>query len=319
MLIKLTNKNNIFYSLFLIAVLFSSIALIPSSFAYSAEISEKKILSPISEVSTRMSVVNIPNLVTNTLAKFGSGCPPEIAIYIHGFNKSTSDVREEFDRLQTSLISNNYRIPLVGFSWDSKTEWNVAKNIAGENGLYLAQFIMAFKNKCPKSEINIIAHSLGASVVGSALVILDVSSTWKSKIKSIHFLGASINNQLIGKNTLLGNATQNVVKKFYNYYNPQDEGLKIHKAAESYQPLGLVGAPPKTAYPNYKDINVVYEIPPIFDADGDGNVKECYEDVQPSRLWGNNNCGYIGFRNSLTEALSDDGAVDVIVKELNKN
>lgn len=276
MLIKLTNKNYIFYSIFLIAVLLSSIALMPSSLAYTAEISEKKILSPISEVSTRMTEVNIPNLVTNTLSKFGSGCPPEIAIYIHGFNKSTSDVREEFDRLQTSLISNNYRIPLVGFSWDSKTDWNVAKNNAGENGLYLAQFIMTFKNKCPKSDINLIAHSLGASVVGSALVILDASSSWKGKIKSVHLLGATINNQLIGKNTLLGNATENVVKKFYNYYNPQDEGLKLHKSTESYQPLGLVGALPKTSHPNYKDINVVYEIPPIFDADGDGNAKECY-------------------------------------------
>jgi esterase/lipase superfamily enzyme len=292
--------------------------LIPPSLAYTAEISEKKILSPLSEVSTRMTEVNIPILVSNTFTKFGSGCPPEIAIYIHGFNKSTTDAREEFDRLQTSLIYNNYRIPLVGFNWDSKTDWDTAKNNARENGLYLAQFIIGLKNKCPNSDIHIIAHSLGSSVVGSALVILDASSSWKGKIESTYLLGASINNQLIGNNTLLGNATEHVVNKFYNYYDPQDEGLKINRVAENHQPLGLVGAPPKTFHPNYNDINVVYEIPPIFDADGDGNAKECFEDVKPSRIWGNNHCGYIGFRNSVTGAISDDGAIDVIVRELSK-
>lgn len=318
MLIPLKNNTFIFYVIVGTLIFIMTIMFIPPSSALTAEISEKRILSPVAEISTRTTDVNILKLVSNTLTKFGSGCPPEIAIYVHGFNKSTTDAREEFDRLQTSLISNNYRIPLVGFSWDSKTDWDTAKNNARENGLYLAQFVNSLKNKCPNSEIIIIAHSLGASVVGSALVILDASSSWKSKIESIHLLGAAINNQLIGNNTLLGNATEQVVKKFYNYYDPQDEGLKINKVAENHQPLGLVGAPPKTFHPNYKDINVVYEIPPLFDADGDGNTKECFEDIKPSRLWGNNHCGYIGFRNSVTGAISDDGAINVIVRELIK-
>jgi hypothetical protein len=194
--------------------------------------------------------------------------------------------------------------------------WETAKNNARENGLYLAQFIMAFKNKCENTDIRLIAHSLGASVVDQSLVILDVSPSWNSKIASAHLLGAAgINNRVLGNNTFLGNATENVVEKFYNLYNPQDEGLKVNQEVDNYQPLGLVGAPKGTVLSNYNDTNVVYEIPPLSDADGDGNTKECFEDIQPSRLWGNNHCGYIGFRNSTTGALTDDEVMDIVVRD----
>jgi hypothetical protein len=139
---------------------------------------------------------------------------------------------------------------------------------------------MEFKNKCPSTNIHLIAHSLGASVIDSALVILDINTNWNAKIATVHLLGAAINNQLISNNTLLGNATENVV--------------------------------------NYKDIDISYEIPPISDADGDSNSKECFENIQPSHLWGNNHCGYIGFRNSTSGALIDDGVMNMVVRNLVK-
>ena len=37
----------------------------------------------------------------------------------------------------------------------------MAKNIAKDNGLKLAQFIFDFKNKCKDADIRLIAHSLG--------------------------------------------------------------------------------------------------------------------------------------------------------------
>jgi len=312
-------KNN--YIIITLVILTSIVVLsiispyLPHSLAYTNEISEKKFLSPISEVSTRAKDVNITQLVNSTYNKFGSGCPNEIAIYVHGFNKTNSDAKEEFNRIQTSLIYNNYRIPIVGFSWDSNVNWDIAKNNAKDNGLYLAQFLMQFKNKCPSTHIHLIAHSLGASVIDSALVILDINTSWNTKIATVHLLGAAINNQLISNNTLLGNATENVVNKFYNLFNPEDEGLRVNKQVENYQPLGLVGAPKGVFHLNYKDITVSYEIPPISDADGDSNSKECFENIQPSRLWGDNHCGYIGFRNSTTGSLIDDGAMNIVVSD----
>jgi hypothetical protein len=80
-------------------------------------------------------------------------------------------------------------------------------------------------------------------------------------------------------------------------YNPEDDGLTFNQFFEHHDPLGLVGAPKGTVHPNYTDTNVVYEIAPISDADGDGNIEECFEEVNPVKLWGDNHCGYIGFRN----------------------
>jgi hypothetical protein len=63
---------------------------------------------------------------------------------------------------------------------------------------------------------------------------------------------------------------------------------------------------------------VAYEIPPISDADGDGNVEECFEDINPAVIWGDNHCGYIGFRQPSAGSLIDDGAMNVVVRDWTK-
>lgn len=307
------------YSL-IIPIIFTAIALIisiQSATAYENYISDKK-LSPIYEVNTRIKDVPFISLasVNFTLTKFGSDCPNKVAIYIHGYNRNDSEAKEEFNRIQTSLNYNNYRIPLVGFSWDSKVLWEKAKINAKENGLKLADYIISFHNKCPNTKIHLIAHSLGASVVDNALVILDKNTKWKnSKIASVHLLGAAINNTLIENNTYLGNATENIVEKFYNLYDPEDDGLKVNQLENSH-PLGLVGAQKMNVPSNYNQENVAYEILPFSDADGDGNIEECFEDINLVKVWGDNHCGYIGFRQPFSSSLLDDGAMNIVVDNL---
>ena len=226
-------------------------------------------------------------------------------------------LNEEFNRLQTSLLHNNYRIPLVGFGWDSKVLWEPAKVNATKSGKELANFINKFKIEqiCPNTNIRILAHSLGAAVVNSTLVSLNQNANGTGMITSVHLLGAAINNKLIANNTLLGNATENVVDKFYNLYNPEDDGLTANQLYENHQPLGLVGALKLNVSSNYNDTNVAYEIPPFSDADGDRNVEECFEETNPVKVWGDNHCGYIGFRNSTTGSFLDDGAMNIVVKD----
>jgi hypothetical protein len=285
---------------------------IPSALAYDNYISDKT-LSPIAEVDTR-DFFYAPWAINFTLTKFGSDCPPEIAIYIHGFNRDSLEAKEEFNRIQTSLLHNNYRIPLVGFSWDSKTDWLTAKTNAIQNGPNLAKVITNFTEKCSNTDIRILAHSLGASVVNSTLVSLNENVTLTSKISSVHLLGAAINNSLIAENTLLGKAIENKVGKFYNLYDPEDDGLTVNQL-ENRQPLGLVGALKLNVPSNYSEANIVYEIPPLSDADGDGNIEECFEDINPAKVWGDNHCGYIGFRNSTSGSFLDDGAMNVVVED----
>ena len=161
-----------------------------------------------------------------TLTKFGSGCPSEIAIYVYGFNRNDSEAKEEFNRIRMSLSHNNYRIPLVGFSWNSNVLWNRAKINAKENGPMLAEYIIGFHKNCPRTGIRLIAHSLGAAVVDESLVNLSNNSKWKGKIASVHLLGAAIDNTLIRNHT---SAIVHVVHKFYNLYNPEDDGLKVNQ------------------------------------------------------------------------------------------
>ena len=110
----------------------------------------------------------------------------------------------------------------------------------------------------------------------------------------------------------------NVVEKFYNLYDPEDDGLKVNQLVESPQPVGVIGPPKRPIYINYTDTNVAYEIPPISDADGDGNIEECFEDINVAKLWGDNHCGYIGFRDSVTGLVTDDGTINIVTRDWTK-
>ena len=288
---------------------------VPSALAYDNYISDKT-LSPIAEVDTR-DFFYAPWAVNFTLTKFGSDCPPEIAIYVHGFKRDSLEAKEEFNRIQTSLLNNNYRIPLVGFGWDSKVLWEQAKVNATKSGKQLANFIDEFNKgeNCPKTNIRILAHSLGAAVVNNTLINLNQNIHWTGKISSVHLVGAAINNSLIAQNTSSGNAINDTVNKFYNLYDPEDDGLTANQLIEKHQPLGLVGALKMKTISNYSETNVAYEIPPLSDADGDGIVEECFEDTNPAKVWGDNHCGYIGFRNSTTGSFLDDGVMNIVVRD----
>ena len=69
-------------------------------------------------------------------------CPPEVAIFVHGWGIDEFKAKERLDRLKMSLEYNKYNISLVGFSWNSDIGWDHAKSIANENGPRLAQFIL---------------------------------------------------------------------------------------------------------------------------------------------------------------------------------
>ena len=139
-----------------------------------------------------------------TLWKFGAGCPPETVIYVHGYNRDEAEAKEEFNRIQKSLGSSDYRVPLAGFSWSSKTYYLISQANAENNGPLLAEFIRGFENECPNTDIRIVAHSLGASVIKSSIVNLERDLTAGNNdskiIKSVHLLGVVISNQSIANN-----------------------------------------------------------------------------------------------------------------------
>jgi Alpha/beta hydrolase of unknown function (DUF900) len=269
------------------------------------------------------------DLVNNGSSKIANKftCPPgkEIAIYIHGDWTDEQAAYEQFNRTSMSLISNNYTIPLIGFSWDSNTPvnrdgWETAKDIAEKNGPKLAQFVLDFKNKCNDTNIRIIAHSLGAEIVNSTLASLSSNQQWDEmsalNITSVHLLGAAIDRSSVAANTTLGKAIDRLVDDFYNLRNSEDNMLEyVYRSAEERDALGLLGISHSMPLPkNYFEREVNSEIPPIQDVDGNSKL-DCFDYFVI--LPGDNHCGYIGSRglSPLDTIPRNDGAIDIIVQD----
>ena len=202
--------------------------------------------------STDYKAINIP------------ACPPEIAVFIHGWLLNEPNASERFTRTQMSLLANNYSIPLIGFSWDANTTfslsdfgfsgWLHAKSIAKDNGPKLAQFILDFMNNCANegSKVRLIAHSLGARVALSALESLNNNKEWNTNnfnITSVHLMGAAVDNEEVSKyqqdilndptnwgkvKSAYGKAIEKVVTNFYNLYNPEDNVLEPRLVFQIY-------------------------------------------------------------------------------------
>jgi hypothetical protein len=249
----------------------------------------------------------------------------ELAVYIHGVWTGQIAAKEQIDRTNLSLNSNEYSIPVVGFNWDSNTVinpsgWEIAKSIANQNGPKLAKFLSDLKANCPNCNIRIIAHSLGAKVVESTLINLNNNETWKNNssynISSIHLIGAAISDRAASKNTLCGIAIDNIVDNFYNLYNPKDNILQsLYVKAENENPLGLFGLKKGEPFPsNYTEHNVMSEISSFRKTSG---IHKPFVDNTVSR-WGNNHSGYIGIRG-INGKLKDDGAVNLIVADWKSN
>jgi hypothetical protein len=254
-------------------------------------------------------------------------CPPqkEIAVYIHGVWTDETMANEQFDRTAKSLVANNYSIPLIGFSWDSNTTlnkigWEIAKKIAADNGLKLAQFIFDLKNKCKDTDLRFIAHSLGAAVVNSTLITISNNQTLNNNngnfnIKSVHLLGAAMDRNEAASNTTFGKAIEDAVDNFYNLRNPEDNMLEhVYRYVENRDAIGLLGIQHSLPIPSgYSERQVDSEILPIPDADANAKF-DCFDSFV--LLPGDNHCGYIGFRNlhPFGNILRDDGAIDIVVK-----
>jgi pimeloyl-ACP methyl ester carboxylesterase len=269
-------------------------------------------------------------------------CPPEVAVFVHGWNADQNAAKEQLDRVKMSLESNHYNISLIGFSWSSDTDWNPANTLAKENGPMLAQFLVNFKEKCGTSQIRLIAHSLGARVILSTLDSLHSNTIWNNqnfKIKSVHLMGAAVDNEEVSTNpadipddppfvgvagikSAYGVSIQDEVARFYNLFDGEDNALQfVYPFFEGDSALGQFGSQPGISLPLhsvYLDKDVQREIKPIADADGDGKCDlpspfpagACSITDIP----GDNHMGYMGFRNSVnTSLLKDDGAINVVV------
>jgi hypothetical protein len=112
---------------------------------------------------------------------------------------------------------------------------------------------------------------------------------------------------------------KNIVNKFYNLYDPEDDILqKDYIPNEHHVALGLNGTDTQISKPtNYIQHNVLDKII-AFDDDADGDyIADSAKTFVPSK--GDNHCGYMGFRAPYSEMLlpNGDGAIGVVVQDWN--
>ena len=181
----------------------------------------------------------------------------EITIMIHGLRNNATGALTKFVIAKKRLVYLGYKNPVVGYSYDSNTTGaqyisyalhalHTGLIIAGKNGRNLAKFVTDFKQKSPETKIRLMGHSLGAHVILSMIDNLARNAKNKGIIEAVYFFGGSIPSDAL--NSKNGSHAQRIVAtKIKNYYNPDDEVLRL---ADNWNwvntPIGYRGARGKT-------------------------------------------------------------------------
>lgn len=181
----------------------------------------------------------------------------EITIMIHGLRNNKNDAVNKFLIAKKRLKQLGYKHPVIGFSYDSNTKGahlkkfelkalRIGEMIARKNGKNLSRFIVDYKKKNPQTNIRLIGHSLGSTVIKSTIQHLAKKQKNKDIIESVHFFGASISSNSV--NTKFGKSFHKVIhSKIINCFSTWDEVLKYaHDNGQIINPLGLYGATGKT-------------------------------------------------------------------------
>ena len=177
---------------------------------------------------------------------------------IHGLRNDKTGAVNKFEIARRQLKKIGYNFPVIGYSYDSNTKGahlkktelralRAGQRIAQKNGQNLAQFVLDFKEKSPKTKLRLLGHSLGSQVILSTIENLAKSRKNKNLLESVHFFGASIPANVPSSRKYVSKLQMIVNKKIVNYYAPTDEVLQYaHDEDAVKNPLGLNGSLGKT-------------------------------------------------------------------------
>ena len=207
------------------------------------------------------------------------------------------------------------------------------------------------KKQQPEKDVKIrlIAHSLGARVVLSALDSLNKNQTWNNTIASVHLMAAAVDNEEVSmypKDILndptnwgspksdYGKAIKEEVVEFDNLFSTKDDVLEpnltnpfdqIYPYFEADWALGQSGYQKvpydinttKSLPRNYNETDVQNEIVAICDADADGKPDLPFM-AGENITTGDNHGGYLGYRDTANKSrITHDGAINVVVDDWN--
>lgn len=154
----------------------------------------------------------------------------DVTIFVPGFRPgadSRSQDGEGVGGVFAGLRAQGYDGGVIRYAWDSATNlwnWEEKTAIANWNGAKLAAFTRDLLAVSPQMSVRYIGHSLGASIVVSALQTL---ADWdhSRSVSSVSLLGASVPRTKLAEGGTYTAAVGSQALRVDNYWSPKDEVL----------------------------------------------------------------------------------------------
>jgi len=187
-----------------------------------------------------------------------TGAGDELLVFAHGWRNDESDAIDTFETGERALATNGYDRPVIGYSWDADTDlfdWWDATDIAERNGLKLANFLYEYDQATDGVDVRLMAHSLGARVVLSAVQVLAYNDL-NDVVTSLSLLGGAADNDALATDGEYGPDVAVATGRTDNFWKSDDDVLQwAYSTAEFDSAVGeegVEGTPPS----NYEDHNV---------------------------------------------------------------
>lgn len=185
-----------------------------------------------------------------------------VTVFVHGWNLNEDQGRNAAFTCDQALSDNDFDSFAISYNWDADEGrdigrgWKAAKQIASRNGPKFANWITDFAENDGRT-LRIIAHSLGARVVASALATLD---EWNStdSVEAVALLGGAIDDESVETDEEYGGPIENTTGQFDNYHKVDDDVLAwAYSSAEFDSAVGQYGIEDEDDAPdNYSDHDV---------------------------------------------------------------
>lgn len=198
-------------------------------------------------------------------AKYDHG--DELLMFVHGWNND-DDEDEDIDGAYTceqALIEQGYDETGVVYTWDSDKGggiddgWYEAQEIAQQNGPKLANFLLDWQSTDGRP-VRIVAHSLGAQVVCSAMANLHYWG-YSNVVEDLVLVGGAADDGECALEGSYGPGLQGAARQVLNCYKTDDSVLEwAYSLGEFDTAVGeedVDGTPPA----NWVSLNVTNVVP----------------------------------------------------------
>ncbi len=177
-------------------------------------------------------------------------------VFVHGFDTDDEAARNQAYTAQLGLEEAGLEPAVVGYSWDSDYDWDVAKTIADENGFLLASWLEDWADQQASQSVHLFGYSLGARLCCETLQLL-AGGDRSDLLTSCSFLGGAVPHDSVERDGRYGEAIT-AAPLVANFHSRNDRVLSwVYRATDRTRAVGHNGIRDPAAVPDgYTDVDV---------------------------------------------------------------